>query len=298
MEEHHSEHKKTKKISVWKIITVVLAALLIISIFTSGFSSFTKGVSKKQAEEKVLNFLKGGILSQATVFITNIEDTNGLYKLTLDVNGQEYPSYLTKDAKLLFPIGAIDITQKPDSTQTPQEPSQEIEKVDVSLDDDPMKGDENAPVTIVEFSDFQCPFCGKVEPTVKQILDIYKGKVKLVYRDFPLNSHEFAQKAAEASECADEQDKFWEYHDKLFENQDALTIEDLKKYASGLELDTVKFNDCLDSGKYESEVQKDFEDGQKYGVSGTPAFFINGKLISGNQPFSVFQQIIEGELAA
>ncbi|MDP3026471.1 MAG: DsbA family protein, partial [Nanoarchaeota archaeon] len=106
------------------------------------------------------------------------------------------------------------------------------------------------------------------------------------------------QKAAEASECAHEQDKFWEYHDKLFENQNALTVEDLKKYASDLKLDTIKFNDCLDSGKYESEVQKDLSDGQKYGVSGTPAFFINGKLISGAQPFSVFQQIIEEELTA
>ena len=117
-------------------------------------------------------------------------------------------------------------------------------------------------------------------------------------RDFPLSSiHPFAQKASEATECADDQDKFWEYHDRVFENQAAMTVEDLKGYAQEMGLDTGEFNECLDSGKYEQEVLQDMQDGRAAGVSGTPAFFINGQLVSGAQPFTVFQQIIDELLA-
>ena len=117
-------------------------------------------------------------------------------------------------------------------------------------------------------------------------------------RDFPLNSiHPSAQKAAEATECADEQDKFWEYHDLVFANQGAIDVDSLKGYADQLGLDTATFNDCLDEGKQTAEVEKDSEDAQASGVSGTPAFFINGQLVSGAQPFSVFQQIIDAALA-
>ncbi len=169
-------------------------------------------------------------------------------------------------------------------------------RITVSSDDDPSIGPDNAPITVIEFSDYQCPYCERAEPTVKQILSKYKDKVKFVYRDFPLGFHPYAQKAAEASECADEQKKFWEYHDILFKNQNALDIESLKKYAKELKLDESKFNKCLDSGKYASETQKDFEDGQKAGVSGTPTFFINGIKVVGAQPYNVFEQAIEQEL--
>ncbi|MFA6296813.1 MAG: prolipoprotein diacylglyceryl transferase [Patescibacteria group bacterium] len=168
--------------------------------------------------------------------------------------------------------------------------------VDVSTDDDPIKGDKNAKITIVEFSDFECPFCEKAEPTLKKILDTYSGKVKLVYRDFPLAMHKDAQKAAEASQCANDQGKYWEYHDKLYANQKALTVADLKKYAGDLKLDTVKFNQCLDSNKFADEVKKDLADGEAVGVDGTPAFFINGRKIVGAQPFEAFKQIIDEEL--
>jgi protein-disulfide isomerase len=119
-----------------------------------------------------------------------------------------------------------------------------------------------------------------------------------VYRDFPLTSiHQYAQKAAEASECADDQGKFWEYHDLLFANQSTLDVDSLKGYAAELDLDTATFNDCLDEGKQSSEVEKDSQDAQAAGVTGTPAFFINGQLVSGAQPFSVFQQVIDQLLA-
>jgi len=179
-------------------------------------------------------------------------------------------------------------------------------KVQVSLDDDAVQGDKNAPVTIVEFSDYQCPFCGRFySETLGQIEDNYvkTGKVKLVFRDFPLNSiHPQAQKAAEAAECAKEaggnDEAYWNYHNKLFENQGALDVASLKKYAADLGLNAAKFNDCLDSGKKASEVAKDLADGQKYGVQGTPSFFINGQMISGAQPYSNFQSAIDAALAA
>lgn len=177
----------------------------------------------------------------------------------------------------------------------------EVPSQEVSADDDPALGDKNAPVTIVEFSDFQCPFCARFhQQTFPQINEEYvkKGKVRFVYRDYPLPFHQFAQKASEAAECADEQGKFWEYHNKIFENQQGLGADNLKKWAVDLRLDTKKFNDCLDSGKMAAEVQKDLQDGSSYGASGTPAFFINGKLISGAQPYQAFKQAIDAELAS
>jgi len=170
----------------------------------------------------------------------------------------------------------------------------------VSTDNDPSKGSDNAPVTIIEFGDFQCSFCGRFyTQSLPQIQSEYidTGKVKLVYRDFPLGGHQYAQKSAEAAECADDQGLFWEMHDKLFENQNALDMASLKQYAEALGLDTNQFDSCLDSGKYASEVRKDFQDGQAARVSGTPTFFINGHQVVGAQPFATFKQIIDSELA-
>ncbi len=156
-----------------------------------------------------------------------------------------------------------------------------------SADDDPFIGPADAPVTIIEFSDYQCPFCKRFrDETLDQILETYEGKVRFVYRDFPLSSvHPYAQKAAEASECADDQGKSWEYHDILFANQSVLDVASLKTYADQLGLDTATFNECLDEGKKSSEVGKDSEDARASGVTGTPAFFINGQLVSGAIPF-------------
>jgi protein-disulfide isomerase len=169
-------------------------------------------------------------------------------------------------------------------------------RVDVSVDDDPSRGPANAPVTIVEFSDFQCPFCSRAETVVDDVMKKYDGKVRLVYRDYPLSFHPNAENAAMASECAQEQGKYWEMHRAMFANQSKLAAADLVDTAAGLGMDKDKFKTCLDSGKFRTEVQKDFQDGQKYGVSGTPTFFINGVMIVGARDLDSFAQIIDHEL--
>jgi len=184
-------------------------------------------------------------------------------------------------------------------SQAPPQGALPIVKVETP-GDSIFKGDTNAPVTIIEFSDFQCPFCGRFyQQTLPQIEKDYidTGKVKLVYRHLPLSFHEQAQKAAEASECANDQGKFWEYHDMIFENQAALSDAIFSQWAQQLGLDVNTFNDCLDSGKYTSKVNRDNSDAQKYGASGTPTFFINGQKVVGAQPFPAFQAAIDAQLS-
>ena len=180
-----------------------------------------------------------------------------------------------------------------------QQAAEEKTRVNVGVGNNPARGSKDASVTIVEFGDFQCLYCerffSQVLPEINKNY-IKSGKAKFVYRNFPLGFHEYAQKAAEAVECANEQGKFWSYHDKLFENPSAIDAKDLKRYAADLNLNTDKFNGCLDSGKMNAEVQKDIDDGTKYGVSGTPSFFINGMPLEGAQPYSVFEEIIKEEL--
>lgn len=178
-------------------------------------------------------------------------------------------------------------------------PSSSAVGMDELIDDDAIKGDPDAPVTIVEWSDYECSFCARFyDQTLGQINEAYikTGKVKFVYRDFPLGFHQQAQKAAEAAECAGEQDKYFEMHDMLFESGVAGGVAAFKQYASTIGLDTDSFNTCLDSGEMASEVAADMKAGSAVGVSGTPGFIINGELISGAQPFSVFQQAIENAL--
>jgi protein-disulfide isomerase len=166
--------------------------------------------------------------------------------------------------------------------------------------DDHMIGGKDAKVTIVEYSDFECPFCSRAYPTVKQVMDTYGDDVRLVYRHYPLSFHPQAQKAAEASECAADQGKFWEFHDLVFANQDLLQggLTQMKKWAADLKLNTGKFNSCLDSGEKADKVLTQMNEGSALGVSGTPGFFINGVSVVGAQPFSTFKQIIDQELGA
>jgi protein-disulfide isomerase len=161
---------------------------------------------------------------------------------------------------------------------------------------DPVIGPPDAPVTIVEFSDFQCPFCSRIGPTLDQIREAYGDRVRIVFKDFPLSIHPQAQAAAEAAQCALEQGKFWEYHDKLFANQRALGPDNLKQYAADLALDATAFNACLDSGRHKDGVLQDMADGQRWGVTGTPALFVNGRFFSGAQPFEAFRDVIDEEL--
>jgi len=172
----------------------------------------------------------------------------------------------------------------------------------IKLDGLPYLGSPDAKVTVVEYSDFQCPFCTRAFPTVKQVLKDYNGKIKFYYKHFPLSFHQNAQKAAEAYECALDQGKQWEYHDKLFENSQGdgsgLNVPDLKRYAAELELDATAFNSCLDGGQKASKVGADTAEGSQNGVSGTPTFFINGEALVGAQPYSAFKAVIDAKLAA
>jgi protein-disulfide isomerase len=162
----------------------------------------------------------------------------------------------------------------------------------------PARGPDNAPVTIVEFSDFQCPYCGREVPVVERLMKEYDGKVRLVFRHFPLNFHENAQKAAEAGACAADQgaDKFWKLHDRMFTNQQKLAVDDLKGYAKELGLDSSKFDKCLESGEKRALVEADEKAGQEAGVTGTPAFFINGVFVNGAVPYEQFKEAIDREL--
>lgn len=181
-------------------------------------------------------------------------------------------------------------------------------RVEVSIDDDPVLGDKDAPVTLIEFSDYQCPFCrtfwtDSFPQLKKEYIDT--GKVKFVYRDFPLGFHPMAISYAMAASCAGEQDKYWEMHDMIFGEQavfgtgtvSVFDDSDIKDWAIKLGLNQVKFNECFDSGKYKDEINNDIKDGSRAGVQGTPNFFINGRRIPGAVPYNIFQDIIEEELA-
>jgi protein-disulfide isomerase len=160
----------------------------------------------------------------------------------------------------------------------------------------PAKGPANAPVTIVEFSDFQCPFCSRLIPSIQEVEKKYGDKVRLVFRQYPLPMHPNAQKAAEASLCANDQGKFWQLHDAMFSNQNALGVDQLKAKAAELGLNADKFNKCLDSGEKVAIVQADQKDGQAAGVNGTPAIFINGRFLNGAVPVDQITTVIDDEL--
>jgi protein-disulfide isomerase len=178
-----------------------------------------------------------------------------------------------------------------------QVPAQPSGPVQVAIrPDDPVKGVAAAPVTVAIFSDFQCPFCSRVEPTLKQIEDSYKGQVKFVWKHQPLPFHPNAMPAAMAAEAAREQGKFWQMHDKLFENQQALSPENYDKWAKEIGLDVPKFKAAVASGKFKARIEEDMAQGQRIGANGTPTFFINGEKLVGAQPFENFKQVIDRKL--
>ncbi len=171
-------------------------------------------------------------------------------------------------------------------------------RTQVRMDGGPAKGPATALVTIVKFEDFHCPFCKRVQPAFTELLSQYDGKLKLVHRDFPLDQlHPQARKAHEAGRCAEEQGKFWAYHDVLYANSPKASLEQLNAYAQEVGLDMTAFRQCMDNGKFQATVQQDVEEGTRAGVTGTPAFFINGRMLSGAQPVEKFVQMIDEELA-
>jgi protein-disulfide isomerase len=173
-----------------------------------------------------------------------------------------------------------------------------VVRVQVSTDGAPIRGTADAPVTLVEFSDFHCPFCKRVQSTLTKVLEKYPGKIRLLFRHLPLDAlHPQARNAAEASWCAQDQGKFWEYHDLLFANAPKAAQDDLKHYAEQSDLDLSKFDSCLLQNTHRDSIQRDIDEITKLGMSGTPAFFINGRPLSGAQPLEKFVQVIDEELA-
>ena len=181
--------------------------------------------------------------------------------------------------------------------ESAQQAAVNVEKV-VNLDNAPVRGNPDAAVTIIEFSDFECPYSRRHKPTMDQIYEEYGDQVAIYFKHFPLSFHSNAQKAAEASECANEQGKFWEMYDKIFAAAEAgdMSVDKWKEAAADLGLNTGQFNSCLDDGKYANKVDADLQEGIAAGVEGTPGTYVNGTLISGAYPFDSFQSIIDTEL--
>lgn len=174
-----------------------------------------------------------------------------------------------------------------------------ITRYDVSIDDDPIYGSANAKITIIQFADYECPYCTKWQLEVwPEIQKEFPNEVRLVYRDFPLyGMHANAESAAEAANCAREQNAYWEYHEALFAAEHGLSAEAFVQYATDLKLDAEKFSECMESNRFVDEVKADYQYATNLGVNSAPTFFINGIPIIGAQPFSVFKQIITKELA-
>lgn len=292
------------KINLWQLSTVIFVALFLLAIFNVfSFTSSTTNVAG------AVTFINENLLDGVEATLVESIKEHGMELVTLSIEGQPAELYLSPDGELLFPVtAAISLTEEiANDIGTP--PPTGI--VEVSAGNSVFLGPEDAEVEIIEFSDFECPYCGAAmgtheglisqfkssdptwEPAVPRLKELAEeGKIKLVFRHFPLDFHKDAMPSALASECAHEQDKFWEYHDILFENQEALSLINLKKYAVDLGLNTEQFNTCLDTEKYADKVQRDIADGQSYGVTGTPAFFVNGELLSGSQPFSAFEPLL------
>lgn len=262
------------------IVTIIIAAVLVSGSFAFfAFNGFGGCLSADDLKTAVIDGFTEVITGEPTE--SNVEKTDDTDTETEDE---------TDNAEIVPAITG---------NETP-EVSGDI------VDSDAVLGEENAPVTIVEFSDYQCPYCASFyNEAYQQIKEKYvnTGKVKLVFRDFPLGFHKGAMPAAIAAECVRDQlgnEGYFEMHNKIFENQKILSSTDvggeLKKLAAGLGVEETEFATCLDKEKYKSEVEADIKDGKQFGISGTPSFLINGRLLQGAYPFSEFEKMIEEEL--
>jgi protein-disulfide isomerase len=241
---------------------------------------------------------KANVPPAQTVTVTGLKDSTsikGAKEGTLDAGAQKVPFIMSADGRYVVFAATEDVTVDPSKAIMDK----------IALKGEPFKGGANAKVTIVEYSDFQCPFCTKGYNTIeKQVLPEYKDKVKFYYKHFPLNFHKWAEPGAVAAECAKEQkaDAYWKIYAALFENQGQITPENLKEksteYLKGTGVDMAKWNDCFDNKKTAAKVKAQMAEGQSVGVRGTPGFIINGRVVSGAQPFENFKNIIDDELAS
>lgn len=315
---------KKENYFIWKVIAAVVALLAIIFILISITPSF-----EKETDISGLN-AENGMLENTLIVVTDSTCTECETKDVIEVSKQlfgnitvlvydyasekEAKDLVEKTGTQVIPIYLFssDVKENPNYAKVSQAmvdlgdilminpaatPGGKLLK---DISESPIKGDLNAPVRIIEWSDFECPYCAKFySEGYQQILTEYvdKGLVSIEFRHFPLQFHNNAMNAAMASECAFEQGKFWEYHDKLYENIKALSIVDLKQYAVDLSLDTTKFNVCIDSQKYKEKVETDMQYGSIKGVSGTPGFLIGNQVVAGALPFEQFKIVIDAELA-
>jgi protein-disulfide isomerase len=278
----------------WILATVVLGVLFVGALVFNGDGSGVTGfavASENEVTEKVLGFLNQQVDEE--VFLESIEDKGGYYELIVSFQGDQIPIQATLDGNFLI----ADLVPTDDSLGSALTGGND--RVEVEIGDSPIKGDPNAPITIVEFSDFECPFCETFYSQTLPLIEenfIDNGVVKLVFKDYPLSFHPSAQKAAEAARCVRDilgDEGYFEMHDKMFENQLELSDENFKKWASELGVD---IGLCLESGTHFASIQEDLNYGASLGVSGTPGFFVNGIPIQGAQPYEVFQQVILSEL--
>jgi protein-disulfide isomerase len=312
MEPEKSESTIPDKSDTTKLVVLGLFIGLVLGgaigyLYAASSGSGESGLTLDEAKVITEDFVNNNLLApDITATIVNANETGGVYLFEFLINtptgSNNEIAYVSKDTSIFFP-DFIDMTQP---FQEPPQPSQPPQaETDINMlalvDDDPWVGSPHATVTVVEFSDFQCPFCASALPTVNQLKEFYGNQILFVYRDFPLHQiHPLAGKASEAAQCAFEQDKFWEYHDTLFENQQewsSVGVPKFKEYAVDLELDTTAFDECLDTGKYAGEVEADLQAGIQVGVDSTPSFIINGQKISGAVPLDVLKEIIDTELA-
>ena len=289
---------KNLSINIWLVTTIVLAIVLIVVLFSNSGVSKGNEISAEEAGQKMVDFANS---QGATSSLIETSDNGALYEIVISIDGEQVPIYVTKDGEsftttlIPFDIGSGAVNS-PDNTGN---------NIQISVDQsDPLLGNKEAQFIVFEYSDFECPFCGRAYSdaiaNLKSSEEFQNGEVSLVYRHFPLNSiHPNAQKAAEASECANRQGKFWEYHDILFENQQALDIDSLKSHASSLGLDQTKFDSCLDNAEAKEKVDEDLISATSNGGTGTPYFIIlnteNGKTatVSGAVPYDQIESAIE-----
>jgi len=250
----------------------------------------------KTADELLAAEVKGSALpSEIEIAAWYNENQARLGGKTLDQLRPQISDLLAKQRKAEAVANLEDRLRKEHAVKVAFQPF----RMTFTNDGAPTLGKKDAPVTLVEFSDFQCPYCQAAAPALKQVAQKFGDKVQIVYRQYPIPSlHPFAFKAAEASLCANEQGKFWALHDAMFEDQKKLAVSDIKATAKRLGMDSQKFDSCLDSGRYVEQVQNDQREGSRIGVNGTPAMFINGTYVEGGSvPFSVLEALIKKELS-
>ena len=286
---HVSNKPKKRRLT---LIVILLAYTLAALMLTT-----TSGDIMQIAENHVSSLVgdQGGIARA-----NSVSEISGIYIVNLDINvngqTQNQDVYLTHDGNIMI-IGNLFETDK----SLKSDGTYEVSRAEIPLGDRELTlGNPDAPVTFVEFSDIECPFCARFYQDglvgVKKLVE--EGKVYFVYKHFPLNFHPEAIPGANAIECAADQGKWIEMHDLIFENQDSLGASSYKSWANQLGLNTVEFNDCFDTSKYQDKIDSDYELGRQIGVSGTPASFANGIMISGAQPFTNFEPTILAEIEA